>query len=305
MIKSVTIINDLGDSVTMTLGEVEPYSGLLITEIEGLGPVKADVNMTKMATQHGQKFNSVRANGRNIVLHVLFTYAETIEDVRQSTYKYFPLSRKITFHIETDNRIVEAYGYVESNDPDIFSDMESATISIVCESPWMADVSAYGYQTLNFSDINNKFEFIWSNESVTQPLTEFSVVDEKGEKLIHYDGETEAGCIISIYAYGTFTYPTIYYNITHEYYKIDTSQIEKMIGSIITPGDEIKISTVTNDKWAKFIRHGKEYNILNAIDINSTWFQVRPGDNVFSYTCESGNLDIVIELQTQILYQGV
>ena len=58
MLKDVTITNYLGKSVTYSFEgpTLEDQSGLLITEIEGLGPVKATVNMTQLATADGDIF---------------------------------------------------------------------------------------------------------------------------------------------------------------------------------------------------------------------------------------------------------
>ena len=112
MIKTVTITNPNGEEVTIELGEVEPQSGLFITEIEGLGPPKADINMTSLAAKDGGLYNSSRANGRNIVMHVRFIKASSVEEVRLLTYKYFPLKKRIKFNVETENRIAETEGYI-------------------------------------------------------------------------------------------------------------------------------------------------------------------------------------------------
>ena len=50
MLKKVTITNYLGNSVEYIFqgASIDDQSGLLITEIEGLGPPKADINMTKL-----------------------------------------------------------------------------------------------------------------------------------------------------------------------------------------------------------------------------------------------------------------
>lgn len=65
MIKSVTITNYLGERIKLDLTDPEA-SGFVIEEIEGLGPVKADVNVTDLATTDGALFNSSRANTREI-----------------------------------------------------------------------------------------------------------------------------------------------------------------------------------------------------------------------------------------------
>lgn len=60
MIKSVTITNYLGESVKITLAEDDPEHGMIISSITGLGPPKANVSMTDLATMDGSLFNSAR-----------------------------------------------------------------------------------------------------------------------------------------------------------------------------------------------------------------------------------------------------
>ena len=121
MIKSVTVTNYLGDSIKLELTRPEK-SGFIIKSIDGLGPSPANVNTTEVSTNDGSLFNSARSSQRNIVLKLQFTetFTESIEDIRQKTYKYFPLKKNLTLLIETDNRIVSTVGYPETNEPTIF-----------------------------------------------------------------------------------------------------------------------------------------------------------------------------------------
>jgi len=191
VIKLITITNPNGEELTINLDDIEPVSGLFITEIEGLGPVKADINMTELAAKDGSKYNSSRANGRNIVMKVRFIYASSIEEVRLLSYKYFPLKKRIKFHIETDNRIAEVEGYIESNEPDIFSQEETASISIVCESAWFKDASDDGIQVIDFSDIVPLFEFEFEDDDEESPTIEFSSLEIRRENVITYNGDTD------------------------------------------------------------------------------------------------------------------
>lgn len=305
MIKSVTITNPNGEEVIINLGDIEPQMGLFITEIEGLGPPKADINMTSLAAKDGSLYNSSRANGRNIVMHVRFINAASIEDVRLLTYKYFPLKKKIKFRIETDNRIAETEGYIESNEPDIFSPEESATISILCESAWFKDASVNGVEIIDFSDIVSLFEFEFEDDDNASPSIEFSSIEPKRENIITYHGDADTGFLMRMYIGGTVVNPSIYNIETQEKMKIDTSKIAAIIGSDLMPGDEIQINSVATEKSIKLIRSGRSYNILNALDIDATWLVLHEGDNIFSYTADEGELNIMFKIESQILLQGV
>lgn len=164
MINSVTITNKNGEILTINLKDVEPESGLFISEIKGLGPVKASINMTDLATMDGAKYNSARAEKRNIVLSVIYL-CDDAETARLLTYKYFPLKQPIKFQIETTNRFAEVTGYIESNEPDIFEEQANAQISIVCDNAYFKDASPGGIQILPFSDIVSLFEFEFADVS--------------------------------------------------------------------------------------------------------------------------------------------
>ena len=104
MIHSFAITNYLGDRIKLDLREPE-VSGFLIKSVTGLGPVKATVNTTEVVTNDGSMFNSARLSQRNIVFQIVFVdtvYGETIEDVRQKSYKYFPAKNSVEIIIETD-----------------------------------------------------------------------------------------------------------------------------------------------------------------------------------------------------------
>lgn len=113
MIHSFAITNYLGDRIKLDLREPE-VSGFLIKSVTGLGPVKATVNTTEVVTNDGSMFNSARLSQRNIVFQIVFVdtvYGETIEDIRQKSYKYFPAKKNVEIIIETDNRYVRTSGY--------------------------------------------------------------------------------------------------------------------------------------------------------------------------------------------------
>lgn len=162
MLKSVTITNYRGESVVYKIEgvDVNDNNGLLITNIDGLGPVKADINMTKLVTSDGSIFNSARLEPRNIVIEARFTNATSIEDARQLSYKFFPIKKQVTIRVETDNRIAETTGYVESNEPNIFSEESDVQISILCESAFFYSPDK---DVTTFSGVEAKFEFVYEN----------------------------------------------------------------------------------------------------------------------------------------------
>lgn len=305
MIKSVTITNYLGESVKIELGDGDPEHGMIIKSITGLGPPKANASMTELATMDGSLFNSARVEKRNIVVQMVFTFAPTIEDSRQRTYKYFPIKKPLTFLIETDNRIVETIGIVETNEPDIFSKEESNQISLVCGDPYFYSAGEGGKNVVVFFGIEPLFEFEFSNESLEEALLEFGSIENETEKTVYYDGDAEVGITINIHAIGEAGDITIYNTGTREVMKIYVSKIEELTGHGIIDGDDIIITTMRSNKKIGLLRNGKYINILNALDKTSDWFQLTKGENIFAYTAEYGWENLQFRIENQVLYMGV
>lgn len=307
MIYSIVVTNYLGDRIKLELGKPD-ISGFLIKSITGLGPAKANVNTTEVSTNDGSLFNSARLSQRNIVLDMVFintVYGENIEDLRQKSYKYFPLKKSVELTIETDNRYVKTTGYVESNEPNIFSSQEGTQISIICPDPYFYSAGEDGNNVTNFYSIDPMFEFPFSNESLDEPLLVFGEIQIKTEGVITYHGDSEIGVMIYIHAIGPATNINIYNTETREVMRINTEKISSLTGKGIVASDDIVINTAKGEKSITLIREGVSYNILNCLDKNTDWFTLAKGDNIFAFTADSGVTNLQFRVENKVIYEGV
>lgn len=307
MIYSIVVTNYLGDRIKLELGKPD-ISGFLIKSITGLGPAKANVNTTEVSTNDGSLFNSARMSQRNIVLDLVFintVYGESIEDLRQKSYKYFPLKKSVELTIETDNRYVKTTGYVESNEPNIFSSQEGTQISIICPDPYFYSAGEDGNNVTNFYSIDPMFEFPFSNESLDEPLLVFGKIQIKTEGVITYHGDSEIGVMIYIHAIGPATNINIYNTETREVMRINTEKISSLTGKGIVASDDIVINTAKGEKSITLIREGVSYNILNCLDKNTDWFTLAKGDNIFAFTADSGVTNLQFRVENKVIYEGV
>lgn len=307
MIYSFAITNYLGDRIKLELGRPD-ISGFLIKSVTGLGPVKANVNTTEVVTNDGSMFNSARLSQRNIVFQLAFVdtiYGETIEDVRQKSYKYFPAKKSVEIVIETDNHYVKIKGYVESNEPDIFSSQEGTQISIICPDPYFYSAGEDGNNVTDFYTIDPVFEFPFSNESLTEPLLVFGEIQIKTEGVITYHGDSEIGLVIYIHAIGKATNINIYNTETREVMTINTDRLEQLTGKGLVASDDIVINTAKGEKSITLVREGVSYNILNCLDKNTDWFSLSKGDNIFAFTAETGVTNLQFRIENQVIYEGV
>ena len=304
MIKSVTITNHLDESIKLDLFNPEE-SGFIIKNIEGLGPVKANINFKELATNDGSIDNSARLSSRNIVMSLQFMESPTIEETRLKSYKYFPIKRNIKFLIETDSRICETIGRVETNVPTIFSNAEGCQISILCPNPYFYSAGENGTNQTIFYGTEPLFEFPFSNESLTEDLIEFGSIENRTEGTIYYDGDAEIGITIQIHAVGEAEGLVIYNTKTREIMRINDDKLKSLMGSGIQAGDEITITTSRGEKGIYMLRSGVTTNILNSLEKPIKWFQLSKGDNTFAYTASAGLTNLQFRIENKVIYEGV
>lgn len=369
MIQAFKVINESGDELMVELARPEK-SGFAVRSISGLGPVKASINLTELATSDGGVYNSSRIPSRNIVIDLTYfplhigddrfnfnsdsesessdldpdpdpsspIYTGTvdseefgrrsyeyvsrsnsssrqsdhkeihmdIEDLRQLSYKYFPIKRPIILIFYTTNRQVYIQGYVESNEPDIFSSDEGATISIVCPYPYFRDINQDEF--INFSSTDPRFKFEFANVytgSVHKPRLLMSMISNAAEQNINYSGDIDTGVVITIYLSGRIGDITVYNGSLSQQFKLKVDKIESIINSPISSGDKIVISSLPRNKYVRYYKENVEFNILSAVDKESDWLMISRGNNLYTYSAESGSNNITLEVSYPILYEGI
>lgn len=300
MITSIAVKNTKGNTLTLTL-KSPALSGFFVSNIDGLGPVKATINETEALTLDGSTFNSARVGSRNIVLDLGFLDYPTIEATRQISYTYFALKSLVELTIVSDTKTVKISGYIESNEPVIFQSMETTSISIICPDPYFRDLNNI---IINFSLVSPGFKFPFSNNSTSLKLISFGSVNLDPQNTINYTGQVDIGFILSIHASGPVHNLSIYSAETAKQLSIDSATLIAMTGSDITAGDDIVISTVKGNKYIFLIRAGVTINILNAAT-NLAWFSLVNGNNTFYYLAESGSEFLAFKTTYTNVYEGV
>lgn len=302
MIKSVTATNFIGESIKINLSEEFPDHGIIIVGMNGISSPTANINTTELASMDGSMFNSSKAQQRNITLQFMYTFAPTIEDSRQRTYRYFPIKKEVEVEIETDNRILVTKGYVETNEPDIFSEQETSQISIICPDPFF--YSRKEAHTI-FSGVEPMFEFEFSNESLTEKLLIMGEILNQTERTVIYEGDADVGMTITIHALGEVGNISIYNVRTREVIVIDNDKIEALTGERFDQSDDIIICTERGNKSATLLRGGHYINILNCLDRNSDWLRLTKGDNILAYVTDYGSENLQFMISNKLAYEGV
>lgn len=292
MIQSVTVTNHVGDSLQLILRN-PLASGLVVSKIDGLGPVDANINMTDYAFLDGSRFNSAHVKPRNVIL-TLHPLEPDVEGNRLTMYRFFPVKKQIKMEVLTSKRNATITGYVESVDPVIFSKSEEAQVSILCPDPYFY---ADSEETVVFDSYTPMFSFPFSNEGPA-PVLVMSDYTSPYTRRIFYSGDYDIGVTARI-AFSAA--PTADMSI----YNAEVNATMKVLYSKLpaTPvnGDVLEIVTTAGKKSVRLRHEGVYMNAINAIDMTREWLQIHPGYNTISHNLENATLS----LSYRASYSGV
>lgn len=302
MIKYVKITNPLSEELVLNVGD-PGNSGFFIKDIQGLDPVKAIINNTETLGFDGVTFNSARSEGRSIFLVLqIDDRAGDVETLRQKAYRFFPLKQRIRVDIVTDNRESYVEARVESINAKIFSPKQHVVAVLNAENAYLKSPDKL---ITIFSGTENLFEFPFSNESLTDPLINFGEIKLASEGNLMYSGDAVTGVLVTAHMIGNVSGLSMFNVTRNQSMVIDSTKIALLTGSDFITGDDLEVNTIRGQKSITLIRDGTRYNVLTALDTDSLWFTIEPGDNIFTYVAQSGQTNVQFRVEHQDLYMGV
>lgn len=232
-----------------------------IRNIEGLGPVNAAINTTPLGSLDGNIFVGSSVASRNIVLTLAPNpdwSTWTYEKLRQLIYTYFMPKKMVRLVFETDEfSPVEIFGYIESNEPKIFSKDGEIQVSVICPYPYFTSVDPVVLTGTTYDDA-----IVVDYEGTV----ESGVVVE-----MHYvSGIAQAGALVRI---GDELGPSMYVYTT-----IDATNYYKM-------------SSIPGQKYIQLVNvsTGVITNLLSEVEAGSVWPAFQPGENTVLVTGVSGS----------------
>lgn len=324
MIQSFTVTNPNGKSMVCDLAN--PWKeGLAVASIDGLGPGQATINTADISSMDGGLFNSSRKGTRNIVLNLIFVDHDTlsIEDIRRKCYIYFPLKKQVNLKITTGNGInSKEYlidGYVESNEPVIFSSQEGATISLICPKP-------YFYRQVDQEQrftVSASPEFVFAFHKAPDDATEAATLLRMGDIVnyvlanVYYEGDADTGIAVEIVFHsdlGTSSSErtiAISNSLTNTKTTISLDKVESIMEYFdetfdgIKEGDKLRLSTVKGEKYLTFTRDNTDYNMLSAVSSSGEWVYISKGTNILRIDAVPAETEISASSINKIYYYGV
>lgn len=260
------IENKNGDVLTLTGQE----ASFQLLDITGLNPPAAQINTATIAGMDGAMFNSSRLNTRNIVL--LIKINGNAEENRLRLYTYFRTKDWCKFYYANGSRDVSIEGYVESVECNMFSNAETAQISIICPNPYFRSIDE---EVAHSGNIQPGFTFPFSI-NVNEPVVISSISEDETIRVLN-SSETDTGVVVEIEAERSFSQLVIENTRTGESFELDYSFIQ---------GDTIYINTNKGEKSVYLIRSGQIINMFPALKLGSKFFTILPGENVFQYSVD-------------------
>ena len=241
-------------------------NGYRIRNIDGIEPVKADINTTNNASMNGIHINSAYQRSRNIVVTIgLYPgNGKTLEDLRKQLYLNAPvgLSTRLSFDLDEGGkyRLIEAV--VESNEMNRFSKDPEQVISFICPDPYFTS-SVETTSPVHGSDLTTGY-------------------------VVPYSGTAEAGFNFwfmldsDIKAGG-------YFQVTNKapYGQSNTQRLSFATDVKVNAGQNaIAFNSAPGDR--RIIVHTSSW--LKALDNNHTWPMLRPGDNTLKLDTKTSSL---------------
>lgn len=279
----ITIENKFGEKLQLT--DNVNYK----TKVTGLNPTTSDIVTTQVANYGGARYVTSKQQTRNIVLTIYIN--EPVEANRINLYKYIKSDDWIRFYYKNNTRSVYIDGYVESFEIDLFTQPQTAQVSIICPKPQFLDME--NNESI-FSTTTEAFSFpFWANDNNKLVLSTYT---SNHAKVVNNESDDDVGFIYKIHCTGAVVNPMIYLEDTREYLKIN--RIFKS-ESIIT------INTLDGQKSLTFEYKGKIKNIINDLDMASKWLKLKAGYNNILQTAESGIDNMLGTLIYTNEYEGV
>jgi hypothetical protein len=269
MLVRVDVISAQGSLLTLPLEDVE--DGIIIADIQGLDPVKANLVSSGFAGIDGEQYQSASREKRNIKIQLELDpdpAVESVAGVRNRLYGFFMSKAAVTLRFYLDSGLdVTINGRVETCEQNMFSDVPMMDISIVCFDPDFFDPDTVVVST-----------------TTTQGAF---------EKPLPYSGTVETGIKFTMTLNRSLSQFSIYH-------RLPSGQLDQL--DFVAPllsGDVLTISTVKGSKGATLVRSGVTSSILYGVSPQSKWFELFPGDNTIRIFDSGALIPYTVEYNTK------
>lgn len=288
--QKIVFTNANGQSIT--LESAKPY---LLLSITGTGAAETDVQMQKAPFQDGQTYIDTLLEPRIISIEVAIlasTQEELHQKRREIAQVFNPKLGPGTLRYEYDGGVKEIEAVSDlapvfpSGSGNQAQGFQKALISLVCPSPFWLDVYEESQEMsawLGGLEFPLEFDPDMSFEEAGDTVTVTNAGDVETPVTIEFNGPAEN--------------PRVDNLTTGEYVRVNRT---------LLAGEKLIIKTAFGQKSVTLVDSGgNESNAMHYIDLNSTFWQLQPGENTISYTADSGAEEATVLVTWKNRYVGV
>jgi hypothetical protein len=236
-----------------------------IFEVEGLGPVTAEVSSTAFATGRGEFYQGVSTGKRNIVLTLGLNpdwKDQTISSLRKILYAYLMPEQWVRLRFYSDDYPpVQITGIVESFTPNMFSKDPETQASILCPKP----------------------DFVAVDSTIVTGRT------SEDEVAIEYTGTVSTGFELRARNspdLGAYTGDLALINK-----KPSKTETFHVVNITVDSGRSFLVNTVRSSRRVQNVYDDGVANILAKMSLDSDWPELAPGENLLTVFTTDPGLD--------------
>lgn len=283
--RKLTFTNTRGESVV--LGNSRPF---LVTKLEGTGSVDADIQMQKSPFQDGRTFIDSLLDVRTVSIEGAIVATDPLERTsrrKKLTSVFNPKLGPGTLRYEYDGgvKVIQVIPDMSPTLPDRQnSPFQKFLLTLICPEPFWFDEKAREYE---MSDFVGGMQF---------PLRLGTMFSIRGSKIVFKNaGDVESP--IEIRFSGACQNPKVTNLTTGEFIRINRE---------IKANETLIITTAFGNKRVEIDDGaGNVQNAFHYIDLDSTFWQMKKGDNKIQYSTDDGATNVKVKIIWKQRYLGV
>lgn len=282
--------NSNGKQITFSVGS--DYHVNIKKDVKGLSDASNEIFTQRGLGQYGETVTGFQIGSRLIEINGSFkpTDKNTVSFLRQTLNNVLSPEETLEIIYDLDGSQRKIKGIAQELKFECSSIFYDFYISILCPDPLWREMTQTATSIVSWV---GAFEF---PVEITKDW-EIGRLDKKLEVNVLNRGDVTCGCKIVFYATASLTNPSLRNTETDEYIKVNAS---------LSAGDKLEVTTFYKNKTAYIIRaNGEKENVIQYLDPDSTFLQLKIGDNLFGYNADSGKSNLEITIYHDNLYRGV
>lgn len=208
MLTEIVVYNAAGSVIKARLPLVEPTgtSPYFIKNVDGLGPVPAQLVFSDFADSDGEYFQDAKIRARNIVIsagyRADYINGKSVEAVRRELYAALPPKGAVRLRfLNSESETVYIDGRVESHEPNIFTQEPEVQISVMCPLPLLRSLVTLQVNGLNNTLIDTGYAGSGTTDIIARLRVNRSInqviLRSAGQTDVVYTGDLQAGDVLS------------------------------------------------------------------------------------------------------------